>query len=300
MLEHLDHLRAFVTTADEGSFSAAARRLGRAQSVVSTHMGLLEADLGVALFDRQGRYPVLTEAGRALLAEAREVLRQCAQFEGRALGLARQEDAEVRLALDEGLPYMDLQAVCVELAELFPQVRVQLLHGSTWEVSEWVARGFAHLGVSYATPQQRSDDLEQCWLNTVEQVGVAAVSHPLASLERVTRRDLARHRQIVVRFALESEPAPLILSPLVWETNSSFVAVDLALRGLGWAIIPLPVVTYEGIPKGLVILRPETGLPALNMQLLWKTGQPHNRVTTWLAERLGALPQATSAGISMC
>jgi DNA-binding transcriptional LysR family regulator len=68
-----DQLRVFETVADAGSFSAAARRLRRAQSAVSYAIGNLEAQLGIALFERGRRRPVLTEAGRAVLADARAV-----------------------------------------------------------------------------------------------------------------------------------------------------------------------------------------------------------------------------------
>ena len=76
----LEQLRSFVAAAEHGSFSAAARAGGRAQSVVSAHIALLEADLGVDLF-RRGHMPTLTEAGALLLVEAREcslTLRLCA------------------------------------------------------------------------------------------------------------------------------------------------------------------------------------------------------------------------------
>ncbi|AOW48278.1 hypothetical protein A4R89_01350 [Acetobacter ascendens] len=59
----LEQLEAFVATADAGSFSAAARRLGRAQSAISTHVANLEVDLGLELFLRTGRTPVLTPEG---------------------------------------------------------------------------------------------------------------------------------------------------------------------------------------------------------------------------------------------
>ena len=59
-----ESLQAFVEAAALGSFSAAARRLRKTQSTVSTAIAHLEADLGVSLFDRSGRYPQLTEAGR--------------------------------------------------------------------------------------------------------------------------------------------------------------------------------------------------------------------------------------------
>src|SRR6476660_8730596 len=70
----LDQLRVFLTVVDVGSFVGAARRLGRATSVISYSITNLEAQLGVLLFDRRStRKPQLTEAGRGILSEARTV-----------------------------------------------------------------------------------------------------------------------------------------------------------------------------------------------------------------------------------
>ena len=84
----LDQLRTFIAAAEEGSFSAAGRRLGRAQSVVSQTIGNLEAQLGVALFQRSARYPELTEQGRILLADAHAVVRVTDGLKARAKGMA--------------------------------------------------------------------------------------------------------------------------------------------------------------------------------------------------------------------
>ncbi|ELU07149.1 hypothetical protein CAPTEDRAFT_119712, partial [Capitella teleta] len=70
MSSFFDMLITFVAVAEKGSFSAAARSLGKAQSGVSTTISNLEIDLGVELFDRTHRTPELTPAGRALLREA--------------------------------------------------------------------------------------------------------------------------------------------------------------------------------------------------------------------------------------
>ena len=69
----LDQLRTFIAAVEQGSFSAAGRKLKRAQSVVSQTLANLEGQLGLALFDRSGRYPTLTDDGRALLENARAV-----------------------------------------------------------------------------------------------------------------------------------------------------------------------------------------------------------------------------------
>ena len=60
-------LTAFVETVATGSFSAAARRLRKSQSTISTAIAHLEADLGFALFDRSARQPVLTSQGKQVL-----------------------------------------------------------------------------------------------------------------------------------------------------------------------------------------------------------------------------------------
>ncbi len=101
---NLEQMRLFVSVAEQRSFSAVARDQRKAQSAVSNGIALLEADLGVSLFDRSsGRQPRLTEAGTVLLEEAREVLRQCERLNGRALSLMRGEEARLRLAQDEAM-----------------------------------------------------------------------------------------------------------------------------------------------------------------------------------------------------
>src|SRR5271165_328579 len=70
----LDQLRALVAVVEEGSFSAAARKLRRVQSAISTSMANLEEQLGVTLWDRATKIPKLTSEGEAVLASARRVL----------------------------------------------------------------------------------------------------------------------------------------------------------------------------------------------------------------------------------
>jgi DNA-binding transcriptional LysR family regulator len=98
----LDQLRTFI--ADEGSFSAAGRRLGRAQSVVSQTVANLEGQLGVRLFERGGRYPILTGAGKALLDDARAVAGDVDLFKARARGLAGGLEPELSVVTDVLFP----------------------------------------------------------------------------------------------------------------------------------------------------------------------------------------------------
>mgnify|MGYP002716584007 FL=1 len=145
---NLDQLHLFVRTAECRSFSAVARESGRAQSAVSTAIALLETDLGVALFERSsGRQPQLTEAGAALLEQARSVLQQCERLDGRALGLARGEEARLRLAQDEAMPYQPVLASLEALAAAFPLLEVQLSSGAQGDVARKLLQRQADLGL---------------------------------------------------------------------------------------------------------------------------------------------------------
>lgn len=77
----LDQLRVLLMIADTGSFSAAGRQLGRVQSAISQTIAALESRQGVALFDRSGHRPQLTEGGQVLVDQAKLVLASAARFE---------------------------------------------------------------------------------------------------------------------------------------------------------------------------------------------------------------------------
>src|SRR3712207_5272394 len=96
----LDQLRMFLTVVDTGSFSAAARKVGRVQSAVSTAMTNLESQLGVTLWDRSERRPTLTEQGRSILGVATRVLGEVDALKRVAAGLVRGIEASVSLCVD--------------------------------------------------------------------------------------------------------------------------------------------------------------------------------------------------------
>src|ERR1700733_8931738 len=100
----LDQLRTFLAAADEGSFSGAGRRLRRAQSVVSQSLANLEGQLGVKLFDRSGHLPMLTDQGRALLADARTVAGDVDLLKARAKALSGGLEPELSVAVDVMFP----------------------------------------------------------------------------------------------------------------------------------------------------------------------------------------------------
>src|ERR1700741_493279 len=106
----LDQLRTFIAAADEGSFSAAGRKLRRAQSVVSQTLANLEGQFGVKLFDRTRRHPVLTPQGQVLLAHARPVAGDVDRLKAHARHLAGGLEPELSIAVDVMFPMATVTA----------------------------------------------------------------------------------------------------------------------------------------------------------------------------------------------
>ena len=134
----LDQLHMFVQTVQSGSFSAAARKLGKTQSTVSVAIANLEADLGVELFDRSNRSPVLTAAGQKMLLQAEAVLERCLTLEAHADCLSDEVEPSLSLAIET--PYSTVMQVLCDFEQAFPYVDLVIRHPVSGDVSELVAK----------------------------------------------------------------------------------------------------------------------------------------------------------------
>lgn len=282
----LEQLRQFVTTADCGSFSAAARKLGKAQSAVSTAIALLEVDLGVELFDRSGRNAKLTDAGQLLLLEAIEVLRQAEELDQRAHFLAAGNDAKLALALDEALPYAAVSRLLRELAERFPKIELTLLNGTATEVMEYVDYGRADQAFHFDRGLLKSR-FEERHIGAVSQGIFVAADHPLLDRQPVKRRDLTRYRQLLLH---ADDVETVAYSPRVWRSDSFYSIAEMVADDLGWAVLPVNIATFSSYPKPLrEVFCPALALPLLSVRMLWCQGRQLRPIELWIESRLGEL-----------
>ena len=192
-----EQLRIFLAVVDAGSFAAAARRLNRAVSVVSYGIANLETQLGVLLFEREGsRKPVLTTAGRAVLAEARAVSVGIDGLRAKVKGLLEGLEAEVSLAVDVMLPTARLVDALQGFQTTFPTVPLRLHVETLGAVTQLVLDGTANIGVS--GPNVAADGTESIAIGGVQLVPVAAPFHPLARLGGQARGSAREHIQLVL------------------------------------------------------------------------------------------------------
>jgi DNA-binding transcriptional LysR family regulator len=283
---NLDQLDAFVAVCEQGSFSAAARSLRKAQSALSQAVALLEEDLGVRLFERSGgRMPQLTAAGAALLEEARAVLQQCQRLQSRANGLLCGEEASLRLALDEAMPYPPVLASLEALARAFPFLEVQLASGAQGDVARKLLERRADLGLLFHHESMPAE-LERQRLGTIEMVTVCGAGHPLAGKPYADRRELARHRQLLMAPQDNRYPGGEQISPQVWRADSFYVMAELLMRNLGWAWLPRHVAQYPAYQGQLVELHSDWAPPALVVELVCRRDEARGPAARWLGECL--------------
>ncbi|MEM8555445.1 MAG: LysR family transcriptional regulator [Pseudomonadota bacterium] len=126
-----NRVRAFLVTAEEGSLSAAARALGATQPTLSRQVDALEQDIGVALFERQGRGLHLTPAGHELLEHARQMGDGASNM---ALAIAGQTDdlaGEVSISASDIYAARLLPPVLAQLHQQYPGLRIEVVADNT-------------------------------------------------------------------------------------------------------------------------------------------------------------------------
>ncbi|MCR9641255.1 MULTISPECIES: LysR family transcriptional regulator [Vibrio] len=241
----IEQLQAFIATSEAGSFSGAARKLGRAQSVVSQHIMNMEIDCGVELFDRSGRYPKLTENGLALVPYAQATISQLDRLNNRASQLFSTPTNKLVLAIDEGIPLTRLPDVLKKLEQRFPHLQVECLTASSPDIIELVKSERATTGIILSDLQMpRHIDFTNLG-NIAFDVYVSS-THPLAK-QQITHIDqLKQHRQLVIR-SKSAEPCGLnqAFSPDIWYAGNYYILLELANKGFGWCFLPQHLVAYS-------------------------------------------------------
>src|SRR5689334_17585649 len=274
----LDQLRTFIAAVEEGSFSAAGRKLRRAQSVVSQTLANLEAQLGVKLFDRSTRYPRLTDEGRSLLADARPVADNVDEFKAKARAMREGLEPELSVAMDVMYPMEALTRAAVHSRRAYPHTPLRLYVEALGGVIKPVLDRNCSIGVIGSLPIA-PDELQSEPLLSVPFVTVASPSHSLAKIRgAVSVATIAKHVQLVLsdRTALSEGRDFGVLSPLTWRLADLGAKHAFLKAGLGWGHMPLHMVKADLDSGALVRIRVEAipRAPLMPMSVVFRKDAP--------------------------
>ncbi|MEZ9370166.1 LysR family transcriptional regulator [Shewanella sp. 10N.286.51.B2] len=276
-----EQLKVFVTVCETGSFSAAARKLKRAQSGVSQAIANLEISVNQELFNREKNIPVLTANGAALLPVAQSILHQQQYFDQKVESLTNKDEHELVIAIDESLVDRKLLSVLASLADKFPITNVEIITASSFDIEEWIRIGKVQLGIIYADGELKVD-MDFFLLGQARFFTISSKDHHLANLDIVQGADLKRYRQCVHRSFKQNELwFSYGISSMLWYANTHQTLIELVQQGVGWANVPallvkqiqsddivcLPVAhEYKGwiTPVGCLVSRQHQSGPVLS------------------------------------
>ncbi len=290
----LDQLRIFVTVADTASFSAAGRKLGRAQSVISQQIAALEGQLNVRLFDRSRRLPQLTAQGENLLRMARDVVRDVDGLKAHARTLSEGLEPELSVVVDVMFPQSTLTEAVKAFARRFPQTALRLYVEAMGAVPELVLGGRCQLGVMGSLPDI-PPALESINLLSVPLITVTAAGSVLAALPGPISTDqLLGQVQLVLadRSDLTAGRDFGVIGHAVWRLADLGAKHAFLRAGLGWGNMPLEMVA-DDLRTG-VLKRIDVGFPshaAIQMSAIYRHDAPPGPAGRWLTERLRGAEQ---------
>ncbi|MNO99692.1 HTH-type transcriptional activator AllS [compost metagenome] len=278
-----ESLQAFAEAASLGSFSAAARKLGKSQSTISEAISRLEIDLGLTLFDRSARQPQLTEAGRALLGRVEEVLMASDRLGQMAGQLAGGLESRVTLAMSDTYQSAPFEQRLAEIDERFPDLEFEWLIAEDGDVLDLVGQGRANLGLLAAQPVY-PPDISSATLGECAEFGLfVGHDHPLARQQRIVRDDLLAWRALRLNtFVDDAAPSP---GGRCWSAPTYLLLLDMAVLGFGW--VELPSWMVGRFARGRLRELKVPGWPrSVAVDVVWSRQRSLGLAAAWLLERL--------------
>jgi DNA-binding transcriptional LysR family regulator len=299
----IDQVHVFLTVAERGSFSAAARALSRTQSAVTYTIQKLEAEIGTELFDRTAYRPALSDAGRSLLPYARRIAEDVGQFGAQAHSIAGGLESELALAVDSMFPMPLLLGALKDFEEKFPTVQPHLYVENLGSTAKLVLDGVcaAGLAVTFVTDPSA---LRRIALTSVELEMVAAPKHALARYRGpITKESLRDHVQLVLsdRSGLTGNRDYGVYATRTWRVADLGAKHAMLRAGLGFGSMPNHMIEKDlkaGNLVRLVIDLADTAaanaiLPICAIHLL---SQPIGPATQWMIKNLVRLTRKPADG----
>lgn len=291
----LDQLLVFATVVEQGSFSAAARKLNRAQSAITYAIQKLEEQTGSDLFDRSAYRPTLSDAGRALLPRAQRILEEVGEFRAQARGIAGGLEPELAMVIDAMYPMPRLVCAMADFQTRFPSVQTRIFVESLGATSQNLLGGQSDIGVLAAFASD-TEELVRIPAGEVDLIAVAAPHHPLAQAPQPIPPDLLREQvQLVLtdRSSLTSGRDHGVIATRTWRIADLGAKHAMLRAGLGWGSMPRHMVEDDLAAGRLVLLYPgqwdgSERMPRLDMVAAHRKDHILGPAGRWMLERLAA------------
>ncbi len=283
-----ESLEAFVQTVNSGSFSAAARILGKSQSTISTAVANLEDDLGFMLFDRSGRQPQLTEQGRRTLPQVQQILAASERLDTLAVQLAQGVEPRLSFAVSDFWQTDHHEQLLRQFDARYPEIELECMMAEDEDVLDLLQTGRVHLGVVRTQPRLPAD-IAMARLQVEAQMAIYLHrDHPLAQQATLRESQLEEVRHLRLNTWVDQrETLPL---GRVWSAPNYLLLLEMAEQGFGWSILPRWLVNQFG--HGVLQELPLAGWPQhIAIEVIWSRRNPPGPAGRWMIDQLCAQPR---------
>lgn len=272
----------------KGSFAAAADELHRVPSAITYAIQKLEEDLGVLLFDRSGHRASLTDAGRELLREGRQLLQAATEIESRVKRVATGYEVELRIAVDDIIPKERLYPLLQDFYREACGTRLRLLtevYGGAWDA---LVTGRADLVLGAPGEGPAGGGYSMRPLGTVEWQFMVAPSHPLAQApEPIPPEEILKYRSIAAADSSRNLPprtSGLLSGQDVLTVPDMRDKIAFQRAGFGVGYLPVHMVRAE-VAAGMLVVKQVLEPKAVGQVFIaWRTAD-NGKALRWFLER---------------
>lgn len=273
-----DSIQLFLAVLERGSFSAAARALGKVPSAVSMGIANLEAELGYPLFDRSHREPVATAQAMALAPHARLIADQLKQLQMHAVELSLGLESKLSIGVVDDIDKSRVLAAIQVIAGRHPLLDIEVLSAPQDDVLQFLHSGRVSVCVAFAGLSVNALEYFE-FVGTEQMTACMGSAHPALQGPdpSLYLQELIRIRQVIVasRDLPISDTRPLVAESY-WRTDSLAMALDMVESGVAWGNFPLSVIgprLADGRLTRLAFKNIENGL-LLPVHAVWLRSQP--------------------------
>ena len=239
-----EQLIIFKTVIETGSFSAAARKLGKVPSAVSMSIANLEVDLNLSLFTRMGREPVPTLQALTLYEKTEQLLIEMNQWKQHAFSLSEGLESALNIVVVTELLHMQWTDYILVLEKQFPELQINIFSAPQEDALKMLLNQTAELALMFEREQLESRE-QFIELKQEVLVPVVARSYELAEFDQISYEQILQNRQIVVASRDRNIKPELLFSKKYWRTDNNLSACAMITQGLGWGILPLEMLNQN-------------------------------------------------------
>jgi DNA-binding transcriptional LysR family regulator len=285
----LDALEVLDAIARKGSFAGAANELFRVPSAISYTVQKLEQDLDVVLFRKEGRKAVLTQAGKVLLEQGREILEATERLAVATKKTHSGFEPVFNIAIDSILSFEFIYPLINEFYKVLPDIEINIYEEVLGGAQEAISNNRADLVIGTGSETMPIPGIKYQKIGEIEWLFAVAPGHDLtnASLP-LSQKMIEQHRFIVVRDSARNQAPqsrrvfskrPVLSVPSVTEK------INAQCLGLGVGFLPAHRIQAQLTQGQLIALPVESTISMEAINMAWKTSNK-GKILHWFIERL--------------